>query len=423
MRLLTVAVSVAVLASATPAADWTEFRGPDGTGHYSGPALPLAWGVNTNVAWKTSIPGTGWSSPIFLKGRLYLTTAVPLPDRSPRRYSLQAICIDAASGKSIWERELFVEDTAKAPQPHKKNSHASPTPITDGERLFIHFGHMGTAALDLDGNIVWKTQKFSYDPRHGSGASPILVDDLLFFTCDGNDEQYVAALDKHTGQVQWKTERDHGAKLGFSFATPQLIEHAGKRVIVSPASDFVMGYDPKSGKELWRVKYPKSGWSLITRPLYAHGLVYICTGYVNQHLIAFKPEGSGDITPNIVWQTKRNVANSPTPIVVGDELYMIADNGFMTCYDAKTGKVHWSERLAGNAYSASPIYADGHLYVTSESGIGQVIAAGKNFKEVAGPFDLEEKTFATFVPVDGALYIRTESQLYKFRKGNPNDQK
>lgn len=416
MRLFTVAVSVALLASGSPAADWSEFRGPDGTGHYSGPPLPLKWGTDTPAAWKTPIAGKGWSSPILLKGRLYLTTAVPQKNGTHTAYSLRALCLDATTGKPLWERELFVEDTATVPQPHKKNSHASPTPITDGERIFVHFGHMGTAALDPDGSVAWKTQKISYDPRHGNGGSPILVDDLLFFACDGNDEQFVVALDKRTGQVRWKTDRNHGAKLGFSFATSQLIEHAGKKVIVSPASDFVMGYEPQTGKELWRVRYPKSGWSLITRPVYAHGLVYICTGYVNQHLIAFKPEGTGDITRNIVWQTKRNAANTPTPLIVGDELYMIADNGFMTCFDAKTGKVHWSERLAGNAYSASPIYADGNIYITSEAGVGQVIAAGKNFREVAGPFDLQEKTFATFVPSDGALYIRTESQLYKFQK-------
>lgn len=415
MRLFSLA-GVFVIAGVSAAADWTEFRGPDGTGHYSGPPLPLKWGTDTNVVWKTPLPGKGWSSPILLKGRLYMTTAVPLDGSSKPNYSLRAVCVDAGTGKLLWDRELFIEDTSKVPQPHKKNSHASPTPITDGERIFVHFGHMGTAALDPDGSVAWKTQEISYDPRHGNGASPILVDDTLFFTCDGHDKQFVVALDKRTGQVKWKTDRDHGARLGFSFATPQLIEHNGKRMIVAPASDFVMGYDPKTGKELWRVQYPKPGWSLITRPVYSHGLVYVCTGYVNQHLIAFKPDGTGDITRNIVWQTSRDAANTPTPLLVGDELYMLSDKGIMTCYDAKTGKVHWSERLAGLSYSASPIYADGNIYLTSEEGVGQIIAAGKEFEEVAGPFDLGEKTFATFVPADGAIYVRTESQLYKFAK-------
>ena len=397
------------------AADWTEFRGPDGTGHYAGPPLPLKWGTDTNVAWKTPIPGEGWSSPILLDGKLYLTTAVPdNAGPSANSYSLRAVRVDAATGTIDWNRELFVEDTSAVPQPHKKNSHASPTPVTDGKRVYVHFGHMGTAALDPDGTVVWKTQELRYDPRHGNGGSPILVDDRLVIVCDGDDKQFLAALDTGTGKVAWTTDRKIGPGLGFSFATPLFIEHAGKSMIVAPASNFVMGYDPKTGDELWRVKYPKAGWSLIARPVYGHGLVYVCTGYTNQHLIAFPPDGTGDITDQIVWQTRRDVANTPTPILVGDELYMLSDRAVLTCLDAKTGNVHWSERLAGNAYSASPIYADGRLYVTSEQGIGQIIAAGTTFKELAGPFDLDEKTFATFVPADGALYLRTESQLYKF---------
>jgi len=409
-----IVVGLLLIASRAFAADWTEFRGPDGTGHYSGPPLPTRWGPTTNVGWKTPIPGLGWSSPIFLRGKLYVTTAVPLSTAQDADHSLRALCIDAATGKIDWDREIFVESGKTSPKPHKKNSHASPTPVTDGDRVYVHFGHLGTAALELDGRIVWKTQKLTYDPRHGNGASPILVDDLLCFTCDGDDKQFVAALDKSTGEVRWTSNRNHGARLGFSFVTPQLITHQGQRMIVAPASDYVMGYEPQTGKELWRVKYPQPGWSLICRPVYGHGLVYVCTGYFNQHLIAFKPEGQGDISKNIVWQTRRRVANTPTPLLVGDELYMLSDNGFMTCLNAKTGEIHWSERLAGNAYSASPIYANGNIYLTSEEGVGQVITAGKTFKPLAGPFHLKEKTFASFVPVDGALYVRTESQLYKF---------
>ena len=395
------------------AADWTEFRGPNGTGHYAGPPLPLKWGPDTNVAWKTRIPGEGWSSPILLDGKLYLTTAAPdTPD--PGKYSLRAVRVDAASGNTDWDRELFVEDTDAVPQPHKKNSHASPTPVTDGKRVYVHFGHMGTAALELDGTVAWKTQELRYDPRHGNGGSPILAGGRLVFACDGDDKQFLAALDTTTGKVAWTTDREIGPGLGFSFATPLLIDHAGKKMIVAPASNFVMGYDPESGKELWRAKYPRPGWSLIARPVYGHGLVYVCTGYTNQHLIAFRPDGAGDITDKIVWQARRDAANTPTPILVGDELYMLSDRAVLTCFDAKTGDVHWSERLAGTAYSASPIHADGRLYLTSEQGVGQVIAAATEYKELAGPFDLGEKTFATFVPADGALYVRTESRLYKF---------
>lgn len=413
MHRLLVALSLTLTPTLLHADDWREFRGPGGKGHYTGAPLPTAWGTSTNVTWKTPLPGNGWSSPIVVKGKLFLTTAIPDALEPPTKFSLRALCLDVASGKMLWDKELFVEDVKATPQPHKKNSHASSTPISDGEKVFFHFGHMGTACFDLAGTELWKTQELKYDPAHGNGSSPILVDDMLVFTCDGRENPYLAALEQKTGKVRWKTDRKNGTTYQFSFATPVLIEHAGRRMIVSPASHFVMGYDPKTGAELWRVKYPQPGWSLIALPIYAHGLVFVCTGYMNQHLIAFRPDGTGDITNNIVWNTKRNAANTPTPLIIGDELYMIADAGFMTCLDAKTGKVHWSERLAGKVYSASPIVADGKIYVTSEEGLGQLLEVGKEFKELAR-FDMNEKTFATFVPADGALYIRTETQLYRF---------
>jgi outer membrane protein assembly factor BamB len=394
------------------AADWAEFRGPDGTGHYSGPPLVTAWGPDKNVAWKTPIPGKGWSSPIVVKGKIFLTTAVPLTDRPRAALSLRAVCLDAASGTIIWDRQIFVEDSSVAP-PHSKNSHASPTPVSDGEHVWVHFGHMGTACLDFAGNVVWKSQKFPYQHQHGNGGSPILVGDKLVFSCDGTDEQFVVALDKKTGDVRWKTDRGWRPKLGFSFATAQAITANGKTLVVSPASDYVAAYDAADGKEVWRVKYPAAGWSVIPRPVVGGGLVFVCTGYVTAHLIAIDPAGTGDLTKNVKWQARRNAANTPTPLVVGEELYMLSDQGFLTCYDAKTGQVHWSERVAGRAYSASPIYADGKLYLTSEDGVGQVVAAGKQFKEISKS-EMKEKTFATFAAVDGALYVRTETTLYRF---------
>ena len=395
------------------AADWPEFRGPGGLGVYAGKPLVTEWGVEKNVTWKTPLPGVAWSSPIAVGGKLFLTTAVPGSVGDPADYSLRALCVDQAKGIIDWDVELFVEKTATVPQPHKKNSHASPTPVSDGKRVWVHFGHMGTACLDLAGNVLWKTQELSYHPLHGNGNSPILVEDTLVFACDGKEVSFLAALDANTGKVRWNTDRKTTATLKFSFATCLLIETNGARVIVSPAANFCGGYDPKTGKELWRVKYPKPGWSLIAAPIYAHGLVFLSTGYVNQHLIAFKPEGTGDITANVVWETKRNAPNTPTPQVIGDELYMLSDSGFLTCLDAKTGTVHYSERLAGKAYSASPILADGKMYFTSEDGVGQVVAVGREFKPLTRS-ELKEKTFATFVPVDGALFLRTESQLYRF---------
>jgi outer membrane protein assembly factor BamB len=395
-----------------PAADWPQFRGPNGDGHYDGPKIPVEWGPDKNIVWKTPIPGLGWSSPIVWKGKVYLTTAVD----DQKGYSLEAICVDAKSGKIDWQKEAFVEDTASAPKPHTKNSHASPTPVTDGERLYVHFGHMGTAALSLDGRILWKNSNLKYTPVHGNGGSPIVVDDKLVFSCDGSDVQFIVALDKKNGNVAWKTERKGGHPKGFSFSTPQVITVNGKKEIISPASGMVAAYEPAKGAEIWRVKY--NGYSLIPRPIFGDGLLFIPTGYDSPVLNAIKPEGKGDLTSsNIAWTVKRAVPHTASLLFVDDSVYMVSDGGVASCLNAKTGEVHWSERIAGK-YSASPIYHDGKIFFTSEEGQGTVIAAGKEFK-VLQKNDLKERTFASFAAVDGALYVRTEKELYRFEEKSP----
>ncbi len=396
------------------AAAWLEFRGPDGVGHYEGPAVPTSWGPDKNVAWKVAIPGAGWSSPILLRGKLILTTAVPIGAGDKPDFELRVVCVDAKSGKIDWNEKIFVEK-ATVSQPHKKNSHASPTAVSDGERIIVHFGHMGTAALDLTGKILWKNSDYPYEHQHGNGGSPILAEGNVVFSCDGKDKQMVVALDITTGKQAWKTDRNMPAALKFSFATCQLIEHAGKKQIISAASDWCAAYDPKTGAEIWRVKYPKPGWSLITRPVYSHGLVFISSGYINQHLLSIKPEGTGDITANIAWMTNKFAPNTPTPLIVGDELYTISDQATMSCLDAKTGKLHWSSRIKGNAYSSSPILANGKIYATSETGVGLVINPGTKELDVVAESDMKEKTFATILPADGALYLRTETTLFKFK--------
>jgi outer membrane protein assembly factor BamB len=299
---------------------------------------------------------------------------------------------------------------------HKKNSHASPTPVSDGKHVWVFFGHMGLACLDLKGNVIWKTGRYSYKPLHGNGGSPILVDDMVVFSIDGLDQQFVVAVKKENGDEVWKTDRKSKAVMKFSFSTPQLITAEGRRMIVSPASDFVAAYDPKGGAELWRANYPAAGWSIITRPVYSQGLVFVQTGYTTQHILAIDPTGNGDITSNIRWKTRKDAPNTPTPLAVGEELYVVSDGGRMTCFDAKTGKIHWAEQLRGSAYSASPILADDLIYLTSENGIGQVVKADKaGYREVSHS-EMKEKTFATFVPSNGVFFLRTETQLYRFEK-------
>lgn len=413
--LLIAALALAAEPSAKPPTGWAEFRGPDGTGHYTGPAVPEEWGPKTNVAWQTPIPGLGWSSPVIHKGKLFLTTAVPKGSGRQADHELRVLCVDAATGKIDWDELVFVEDGKTAPTPHAKNSHASPTPLTDGERVYVHFGHMGTAAYTPDGKQVWATQKHAYKPQHGNGGSPILVDDTLVVACDGTDQQFVLALNKKTGEQVWKTDRKSKARSRFSFATPHLIEHKGKRLIISPASDFVAAYDPKDGAEVWRASYPQAGWSLICRPVYVAGLVVISTGYETPYLIAVDPGGQGDVTAtHIKWQYKKHPPNTPTPLAIGDVLYCVSDGGVMSCLDAKTGKAHWEEKLKGRAFSASPVLVNGKIYVTSEDGVGSVVEPSTTELNATVAGQMGEKTFATPLPADGALYLRTETKLYKF---------
>lgn len=395
------------------AEDWPQFRGPTGQGIYEGKNLPLEWSTTKNVVWKQPLPGQGWSSPIVLDGRVYLTAAVPVEGK-PKDWSLKAICVDAKEGRILWQTDVFQQDGSKSPRIHTKNSHASPTPVSDGKRLYVHFGHQGSAALDLDGKILWRNTELRYAPVHGNGGSQVLGDGRLIFSCDGADKQFVAALDSSSGKVLWNTSRKSEASRKFSFSTPLLIEVGGKKQVVSPASDVVVGYDAENGDEIWRVKY--DGYSVIPRPVFGHGMVFLSTGYDYPALLAIRVEGTGDVTKShVVWKAKKGAPNAPSPLLVGDELYLISDFGTASCFDAKTGKLYWQQERIGDAFSASPLYAAGRLYLQSEDGVTTVLRAGTKFERLAQN-RLDEKTYASFAAADGAIYLRTERHLYSIQE-------
>ncbi len=314
------------------AEDWTEFRGPTGQGHSTTTGLPTNWSGEKNVAWKHEIPGKGWSSPIVLGKRLYLTTAVPVADGGETGpQSLRTICLDTADGNILWNVEVFQQPDS-VPM-HAKNSHASPTPVTDGMRLFVHFGPHGTACLALnDGKILWRNEELKYSPVHGNGGSPVLVDQLVVVSCDGADQQFVAALDQATGTIHWRTPRNLKPEKGFSFGTPLIIEVDGKQQIISAGSDAVAAFDPKNGNEIWRVTYP-GGYSIVPRPVFGNGLLFVCTGYNAPALLALRPQGaSGDVTEtHVAWQTKKFVPHNPSPLLVDDALYLVSDKGVASC--------------------------------------------------------------------------------------------
>jgi len=402
---------VATILAPGAKANWPEFRGPTRDGVSTDTSIPIEWSASENVAWKQEIQGRGWSSPVLAGGRIYLTTATGEIEADD--VSLRTLCIDAGSGKIVWNVEIVRPSKETAAQIHAKNGLASPTPIVDGDRVYVHFGHMGTAALDRQGKVLWRQTGNGYDPLHGAGGSPALVDDLLVFSCDGVDTQHVVALDRATGDIRWKVPRETEAARPFSFSTPQVIEVGGERQVVSPGSGFVGAYAPRDGRLLWQVDYGE-GFSVIPRPVYAHGRIYLASGFVSPTLLAIDPRGArGNATDtNIVWQHDRRVPNTSSLLVVGDEVYFVSDNGVASCLDAHTGQVHWSERLGGN-FSASPIFADGRIYFSSEEGVTYVIGPGVDYELLASN-DLGERTFASPATADGALFVRSETHLWRF---------
>lgn len=401
------ALLAAILSALTTAAgDWPEFRGPTGQGHADSTKLPIKWSATENVRWKVALPGAGWSSPVVVGERIYLTAAVD--GAGAQGLSLRVLCLRAADGGTVWSTEAFTHATGD--RKHDKNTFASPTPIVEGKRLYAHFGHLGTACLDLDGKVLWRNEELRYPPLHGNGGSPALTDKALIFTADGQSNPFVAALDKATGKLLWRTPRQVTVERKFSFSTPLVIEHQGRRQAICPGSGAVISYDPVTGKELWRARYGE-GYSVVPRPVYAHGLVYVASGFGQPKVIAIRPDGSGDVTDtHVAWSIAKGGPHTPSLVVVGDEVYFVSDAGIATCADGKTGKVHWSERLGGN-YSASPLAAGGRLYFQSEQGNGVVLKADTKFEKLAEN-PLGERTLASYGVNGDTLLIRGEKHLF-----------
>ncbi|HYH67937.1 MAG TPA: PQQ-binding-like beta-propeller repeat protein [Urbifossiella sp.] len=392
-------------------ADWPQFRGPSAQGHADKADPPVTWGPKENVRWRTPVAGSGWSSPVVAGGRVYVTTAVPQSEEKKASQSLRALCLDAATGAVLWDVEVSLQDGKDAPAIHSKNSHASPTPLVDGDRVYVHFGHMGTACLSTrDGAKLWETRELRYAPVHGNGGSPVLTHNKLVFSIDGADKQQVVALDASTGKVAWATPRDSRPAKPFSFGTPLVVPVAGKDQLVSVGSDVVQGFEPDTGKEVWRVKF--SGYSIVPRPVAGHGMVYFSTGYDSPVLYAVKTGGTGDVTKShVAWTAKTGAPRNASPLLIGDALYCVTDGGLLTCFDAKTGATRWDQNVKG-AHSASPVYAGGRVYLLAEDGTGVVFKPGAEYEELARN-RLEEKSQASYAVEGRALFARTAKAVYR----------
>ena len=276
----------------------------------------------------------------------------------------------------------------------------------------MHFGAYGTAALTTEGEILW-TARFPYDSQHGNGGSPVLYNDLLIFSCDGYDTAFVVALDVNTGKVRWKTSRQRPFSQAYS--TPLVIRVGDRDEVVSVGAFRTTSYDPMTGKELWQVSYDR-GFSNVPRPVYGHGLVYIATGFQVPSLLAVRADGVGDVTQtHVSWVLRRAAPLTPSPLLVGDELYIVNDLGVVSCVDAKTGEIYWQHRLRGN-FSASPVFADGRIFFQSEEGITTVIAPGQTFRELATN-RLDGVTLASMAVSGTAIFIRSHSHIYRIGSG------
>ena len=397
-------------------ADWPEFRGPSQNGTASVASLPTEWsaepGQEKNIVWQTPTEGLGWSSPIIVGDRIYITAARPDTSDDGKPTGAQSLILsiyNVETGALIAHRTLF-QQPADAPDIHKKNSHASPTLVAHEGRLYVHFGHQGTACTDLEGNILWSNRNHTYPPVHGNGGSPIVVGDRLIVTCDGGETPYTLALDLTTGNDVWKTPRRIQCDRPFSVATPQWIEVDGRAQIISPGSDIVQSLDPATGKILWTVSY--SGFSVVPRPIFHRGLVYVCTGYMAPKLLASDPTGVGDVTDTHVrWTFSAGVPNTPSLVPVDDQIVMVSDGGVATGIRADDGKKLWQKRLGGN-YSASPFALGNRVYFQSESGEAIVMEIGESATEIARS-SLPGRVFASYAVHAKDLIIRTEDRLVR----------
>ena len=408
------ALGAALLTGNTQAGDylWPEFRGPGKQGHSSANNVPTQWSNTKNLDWKIETGLAGWASPVVSHENIILAGSKEEDDQ----LTLHVASFKLADGSLNWEQQVFAPSADMVKQRHSKNSHASCTPILAEGKIYAHFGHFGTCALDLEtGNILWK-KVIDYKPVHGNGGSPALVDELLVFSVDGNSDPAVYALNADTGDIAWKTTRHSSASKKFSFSTPLVVEVNGQKQIISPGSGMVGAYAVEDGELIWQVRYGE-GYSVIPRPILHNQKLFIGTGYNKPNLLAIRlTEQTGDLTDtHIAWETNKSAPHTPSMIAVNGGLYFISDNGILTCANPDNGEVHWSERVRGN-YSASPVAVGNNIYWISESGKVTIIEANTQAYTVIAENDLEERTLASPAVLDNTLLIRTQEHLWKIKQ-------
>jgi len=400
--------------------NWSQFRGPEGDGISIGKELPINFNESEHVRWKTAIHGRAWSSPVIWGSQIWMSTA------NDEGTELSAVCVDKETGEIIRDEVLF--QIEKPQFCHKFNSYASPTPVIEKGRVYVTFGSPGTACLDTaTGKKIWERTDFVCNHYRAAGSSPILWKDLLLMNFDGSDEQYMVALDTATGKTVWRTDRsvdfqdlDANGKPGAEgdmrkgFATPHVYESNGQSILLSSGSKAHYAYDPRTGKELWRIE-DRSSHSPCTRPVVGHGLAYIPSGHGKAGMLVVKLGGNGVLDEtSIAWTMTKTYSNKPSVTLVGDLLFVINDLGIASCVDATSGENIWTHRLGGN-FSSSPIVSGGRIYVGNEEGKFFVFEASREFKLLAE--NQFSDGFMASPAVDSqSLYLRSRTHLYRIEK-------
>lgn len=411
---------ILLLAAAAARADWPQFRGPGGMGRSDSRDVPLTWGEDTNVKWKTPIHGRAWSSPVVLGDQVWITTAT----KDGRE--LFALALDRESGRVVHDLKLF--DVAQPQYAHPFNSYASPTPVVEPGRVYVTFGAPGTACLDTKtGKVLWQRRDIEVNHFRGAGSSPIIHGSLLIMHFDGSDRQFLVALDKMTGKTIWKTDRSIDFQdLGpdgkpqaegdyrKAFSTPHIATFGGRPILISLGSKAAYAYDPMTGRELWRIE-ERTSHSASTRPVVGHGMIFYPSGFPTGQVLAVRPDERGHATDaSVVWKLTRGVPTKPSLLLVDDLIFMINDRGIVSCVEAKTGDVVWTSRVTGE-YSASPVFAAGCVYLFSEDGKTTVLEAGRRFKVLA-----ENRLgdgFMASPAIDGKAFIlRSRTHLYRIEE-------
>lgn len=417
------------------AQNWPGWRG-DGRGISIEKDLPLKWAEGENVKWKKPIPGAGHSSPIIWGKRVFITTAVAEdpnvesfrggvymggnrnePDKSGYRYCV--ICLDTDQGHILWSKAVIQQDPRT--RRHTKNTYASETPVTDGKYVYASFGSAGLYCVDFESNVIWQHDLGLLRGRRGwgTGASPILFQNTVIVSCDNDDDSYITALDKTTGDTVWRTGREEGP----SWGTPFLFEAGGRTTVVTNATKRMRGYEAATGKLLWEC----AGGSMISvpSPVSTQGLLFLSSGhslsFSRQPIFAVRSEALGDITPTrgktesqgVAWSHKKGGPYVTSPIAIGDYLYVPLDKGFLTCYEARTGKVVYEKQKLGtrNTITASPIAGDGKIYIQTEDGECYLVKQGPEF-EILAVNKLEEVFCASPAVSGGRLFLRGRKHLY-----------